>query len=424
MNRIVGTACPWLGLLLALLAVPVFAQGELLVGNKSADTVWRLGLGDGRLLGKIRSGEGPHEIAVSPVGDAALVTNYGRGQAGNSLTLIDVASGKSKATISLGRHGRPHGVHYLPDGKRAVVTTEQSGSLLVVDLDKRRVVRSIAVGDGTGHMVAVSLDGGIAYVSKIAAGTVSRVDLGSGRKTHEVAAGAGAEGIAVAPDGAVWVSNRADDTVTVHDPDTLAVRHTLESEGFPIRVVFTADGRHALVTNARAATLAVFDAASRERIATVDLASEDAKYRQTLLGRDALPIGVIADPFRPRVYVAISGADQIAVVDSGTWQVVDHWKTGREPDALVSCRSGHNLDDHWKVFTETISFRDCCCDMGPLVVSGCRTVAPGDTTTQNVDVEVSLMVPPPGAAVIELASNQGFVFPDLSRDRKRGWRWA
>ena len=54
-----------------------------------------------------------------------------------------------------------------------------------------------------------------------------------------------------------------------------------------------------------------------------------------MLGRASLPIGVIADPKRPRVYVAISGGDEIAVIDTAKWQVTDQWKTGREPDALA-----------------------------------------------------------------------------------------
>ena len=136
------------------------------------------------------------------------------------------------------------------------------------------------------------------------------------------------------PDGPVWVSNREDGTVTVHDPDSLAVLHTLASPGFPIRLVFTPAGRHALVTNARAATLSVFDAASRDLVATVPLEPQGVELHDTLLGRAALPIGAIAEPSGRRVFVAISGADRIAVIDTATWTVVDYWKTGREPDAL------------------------------------------------------------------------------------------
>ncbi|MCF7223466.1 YncE family protein [Marilutibacter chinensis] len=336
-RRLPAFVLPLLAALLPL-ATDVTA-GELMVGNKSADSVWFLSLEDGRRTAVAQTDAGPHEIAVSPDGRRAAITNYGAGTPGHTLTVLDLAGAATPRTIDLGPHGRPHGVRFLPDSRRLVVTTEASGHLLVVDLDAGAdddpIEAAIGVGEGVGHMVALSDDGSVAYVSKIAAGTVSRVDLAKARKTGERTSGEGAEGIAFRRGhGELWVSNRAAGTVTVHDPVSLEVLHTLESPGFPIRIVFTADGRHALVTNARAGELAVFDADSKSRVATVGLLREDGEYRDTLLGRDALPIGVIADPQRPRVYVAISGADEIAVIDTGDWKVVDRWATGREPDAL------------------------------------------------------------------------------------------
>lgn len=318
-----------------LLAAADGWAGELLVGNKSADTVWRLSLGDGRKTGEFRTGEAPHEIAVAGNGKIALVSNYGQETSGNTLSVLDLADGKRTRSIDLGEHGAPHGVRFLPGDRRAVVTTEGSGSLLIVDVDQGKVERVIDIGGGTGHMVALSPDAKFAYVTKISAGTVSRVDLASGLKTHERPAGKGAEGVAVRPDGReVWVTNREDDTITVHDPATLALKRRMSSKGFPIRVVFTADGRHALVTNATAANVAVFDTRTRLRLATIGLADERSEYKETLLGRAALPIGVVVDTSRPRAYAAISGGDRIAVIDTGSWKVIDYWETGREPDAL------------------------------------------------------------------------------------------
>lgn len=320
------------------------AVAGLLVGNKSAASLWHLDMADGRRMGEVATGEGPHEIAVSPDGRTAVVADYGTGdEAGNTLTVIDLGGGAAR-TITLGEHRRPHGLRFLPGGQRLVATTEGSEALVVVDLAAGAVERAIDIGPGKGHMVALSADGGIAYVSKVESGHVVRVDLaaamaadGDAARTaavREAPAGAGAEGIDVAPDGTVWVSNREDGTVTVHDPGSLEVLDTLDSPGFPIRLVFTPDGRHALVTNARAATLSVFDAASRTPVATVPLEPEGVELHDTMLGRAALPIGAIADPAGGRVFVAISGADRIAVIDTATWTVSDYWETGREPDAL------------------------------------------------------------------------------------------
>lgn len=318
-----------------VLAMTFGAQSapRLLVGNKAADTVWAIDRVTGERLAEYETGPAPHEIVVSRDARTAVVTTYGHKEAHHALTAIDLVDGGTR-TIDLGTHGRPHGLQLLADGN-ALVTTEGSGSLVRVDIARGAVTGVADIGDGIGHMVAVSSDGTAAYVSKIRAGTVVRVDLSTMRATAEQPAGAGAEGIAVAPDGYVWVTNRADDTVTVHNPATLDIVATLPSAGFPIRVVFTPDGRHALVTNATAATLSVFDVASRRAVASVALAPADAQLQTTLLGNGPLPIGAVVDPDAPRAYVAISGADRIAVIDTHDWQVLAYWTTGREPDALA-----------------------------------------------------------------------------------------
>ncbi|MBL8255439.1 MAG: beta-propeller fold lactonase family protein [Pseudoxanthomonas mexicana] len=327
-----------LAMLLAFPAIltPTAAQAaELLVGNKSGDTVWRLSLRDGRRVGEFRTGEAPHEIAVAPDGRTAVVTNYGNARSGSTLSVLDLVGGNPTRSIDLGQHGAPHGLRFLPDGQRVLVTTEASASLLIVEVETGEIEREIDVGGGTGHMVAVSADGQVAYLTKIQAGTLSRIDLQTGIKTVERPAGKGAEGVAIRPDGAeVWVTNREDGTLTVHDPCTLAVKRRMSSKGFPIRVAFSPDGTQAFVTNARAATLAVFNARTKVPVATVSLSREDMSYRPTMLGNAALPIGVVVAADRPRAYVALSGGDRIAVIDTQRWQVIDYWVTGREPDAL------------------------------------------------------------------------------------------
>jgi len=324
-----------LPLAFCLLAGTTAHADVLLVGNKSGHTLWAIDLASGERTVSFATGIGPHEVEVSPDSRFAVVSNYGeRDNPGNSLTVIDWPAGEVARVVDLGEDSRPHGMAFLPDG-RITVTTEGSDHLLVVDVAAGEVLQRIPVGEGVAHMVAASPAAPLAWVTNISAGTLEKVDLEEGKVVASMQTGEGAEGVAVTRDGReVWVTNRANDTVSIVAADSVELLHTLESVGFPIRIVMSPDGRHALVTNARAATLSVFDVAERSLVGTVQVADPDGEYQETLLGQAALPIGIEIHPDGSRAYVAVSGGDEVAVIDTSSWQIVDRWPTGREPDAL------------------------------------------------------------------------------------------
>ena len=215
--------------------------------------------------------------------------------------MLDLVGGKQTRSIDLGEHGAPHGLRLLPGDRRVLVTTEGSASLLVVDIASGKVERVIDVGGGTGHMVALSPDAKFAYVTKINAGTVSRIDLASGVKTHERAAGKGAEGVAVSPDGReVWVANREDGTITVHDPAHAGAAAADEQQGFP-----DPGGVHQRWSPCAGDQCRGGQCGGIRRPHQVAHGDGRAWPRparntsQTMLGRAALPIGVVVDPSAP-----------------------------------------------------------------------------------------------------------------------------
>jgi YVTN family beta-propeller protein len=315
-------------------------QGTLVVLNKAEATASLVDLASGRLAASVATGLGPHEVAVSPDGQRALATNYGSREAqGSTLTLIDIPGARVAATIDLGRFRRPHGVRWLDD-ERAVVTSEASRSLLVVDVARGRVAREIQTDQETSHMVAVTPDGARAFVANIGSGSVTAIDLEAGEVLAQIPTGEGAEGIDVTPDGReVWVTNRAADSLSVIDAASLAVVATVACGEFPIRVRLTPDGRHALVSNARSADLAVFDVASRSEVARVRFAEQAGSPEGRLFGdrfgNSSVPIGVVVSPDGARAWVAHANADRISVVDLAAWQVSGHLTAGREPDGMA-----------------------------------------------------------------------------------------
>lgn len=318
---------------------PGQSSGRLLVVNKAGASLSVVDLAEERELARVPTGHAPHEVAVSPDGGTAVVTNYGTGaEPGNTLTVVDLATLQPVATIDLGDQLRPHGITWLPGTDRVVVTTEGSGTLTVVDVPARRVVAAVPTGQRISHQVSVTPDGNRAFVANIGSGNVTAIDLEAMTALESIPTGAGAEGVAVAPDGReVWVTNRAENTVTILDARTLEVLATLPSAEFPIRVVFTPSGTRALVTNARSAELRVFDVQARRELMAIPIQAPVIQGRDQVIAFEGSPspIGLLADPDGRHAYVAAASADAVAVVDLEAGAVVKLISVGKEPDGLA-----------------------------------------------------------------------------------------
>lgn len=314
------------------------AADTLIVANKAEASVSLVDLASGKVVATLPTGNGPHEVAVSPDGRFAAIADYGTGGApGSTLTVIDVPAAEVVKTIDLGDYRRPHGVvWHAPD--RLYVTVEEQRALLEVDPEAGKVRRAIETGQEVSHMVAVTPDGSRAFVANIGSGTVTAIDLAAGKKLADVATGEGAEGIAVSADGKrVWVTNRAADTVSVVDAASLEVTATVEPGRFPIRAEATADGRWVLVSNAESGTISVIDAASAEVARTLELAIEakDGEGRLLQFGDDGpVPIGIEIARDGKRAWVAAANADAIVVLDLEAWKPAGTLTAGREPDGM------------------------------------------------------------------------------------------
>ena len=331
-----------LGGLLATTLLPETAlAGTLLVANKSSGTVTLLDSESGVIETVLATGTGPHEVDVSPDGRTAVIANYGSTRPGNSLTVIDIPTASVVGTLGLDEHSRPHGLAWLPDNRRIAVTTEGSESLLVVDVVDRRIERAYPTDQEVSHMVALS-DGGedgrsVAFVSSIASGAVTRIELGGDRIVSKKV-GAGAEGIAVSPDGnTVWVASRETDELHVLAADTLATLTTLETGRFPIRVEFTHDGEHVAVTNARDDTLGIYAASTMTFERNVPLGVDGGKGASIFGEFDgSVPIGI--QPAPGRLWIAHANGDRVSEVDTDTWTVTRVLDAGKEPDGMAYSR--------------------------------------------------------------------------------------
>lgn len=339
-----GVRCAVLGVtLLAASLLTTQARGAdlLIILNKSDNTASILDAKTGATRATVPVGKAPHEAEVLVDGKTAAVSNYGtREDAGHTLTLIDIDRGTALATIELPEGARPHGLKALSDG-RLLVTAEGLKELLIVDPRAGRVAARIPTARETSHMVAADAEGRRAYVANIGSGSVTVVDLVQKKVVKDIPTAEGAEGIATTPDDReVWVVNRGADTVSIVNTKTLEVAATIRVAKFPIRVKFTPDGKRALVSCASSGDVAVLDTASRKEIQRISIDREAVSGSESRLfsdrfGKSPVPVGLLIAPDGKRAWVASTNADIVSVIDLDRLAVVGRLTAGKEPDGLA-----------------------------------------------------------------------------------------
>ena len=108
---------------------------------------------------EIPVGDMPVQVAVSPNGSRAYVTNFGS----DSVSVIAVGSNQVVATVKVG--ALPQGVAVSPDGSRVYVGSFGSGALFSIDTETNRVVDVTDLRGAAVRGITVSADGAYVYVA-------------------------------------------------------------------------------------------------------------------------------------------------------------------------------------------------------------------------------------------------------------------
>lgn len=302
---------------------PIQLKGVLLVVNKSDNALSFIDVTSKEVVGSATTGEGPHELVVSPDGKYAYVSNYGvSGKPGNTISLVDVAQKKEIDKIDLGDFKRPHGIKISKDGKHLYVTCEANKALVVIDTETKKVARSIKTNQDVSHMVALSPDETRAYITNMGSDTVTVIDLKKNALVTNIPVSKVPEGIDLSPDGkTLYVANRSANSMSVIDTAANKVIKTVPTGVFPIRISAPKGDRFVLVSNAHSGNISVFETFEYKEVARIRISGK-------------MPIGLLVDPSGKRFYVANSGSNAISIVEMGSWKVVGEITTGNEPDGL------------------------------------------------------------------------------------------
>ncbi|HKY05441.1 MAG TPA: YncE family protein [Blastocatellia bacterium] len=296
------------------------ARGHLLVLNKIENTLAIIDPATLKVVGRVITGVGPHELAVSSDGRFAYVANYGTKETvGSTISVIDIAARKEIKRVDLGKLRRPHGI--VESGGKVYFTAEASKAVGRYDPQSGRVDWTVETGQNITHMLALTPDRKKIYTANILSDTVTAIDTSAATATH-IAVGKQPEGLDVSPDGSeVWVGHNGDGEISIIDTATDKVKQRIKAAEVPIRIKFTPDGKRVLVTDPKAGELIVLDAASRKEIKRIRLGG--------------VPVGVLVTPDGRSAFVAAMQAGKVIAINLDTFSVAGTINPGQGPDGLA-----------------------------------------------------------------------------------------
>ncbi|MEV0634221.1 beta-N-acetylglucosaminidase domain-containing protein [Streptomyces sp. NPDC050619] len=285
-----------------------------LTANFSGASVSSIDLASGDAT-TIAVGNNPGEVVVSADGRTAYAANQGS----NSVSVIDVASGKVTATVAVGRV--PAGLALTPDGGTLWVANYTDGTVQSVDTGTLTAGTPVPVGSGPENM-AITPDGSTLYVADIHDNTVTPVDLATGKAETAVPVGPSPFNVVAAPDGkTVYVSNSGGSTITPIDTATNDTEPTLLVSGQAYGLALSPDGRTLWVSPSNGASVTPVDTVT------------GAPGTSVKVGRSAFDVGL--DWNGATAYVTTADGNALVPVDTAKGTAGASLTTGAYPLAVA-----------------------------------------------------------------------------------------
>mgnify|MGYP001370639168 CR=1 FL=1 len=276
---------------------------------------------------------------------------YVSNEDGQSVTVIDTDRLEAIATIPVGK--RPRGIELSPDGKRLYVALSglpkcpptmpdeecakmerdlKADGVAVIDTESQKLVTVLHAGSDP-EQFDLSPDGKLLFVANEDAAQASVLNVETGKVEARIKVGEEPEGVRVSPDGRyVLVTNESDSTVSIIDTRTYKVLRHVKVGKRPRDAAFTPDGTRAFVTGE-------FDA-SLYRIAVPE---GEPVEKVVQFRKDALPMAVVLDVPRNRIYASTGRGRTVAVVALDTLKLIKEIEVGTRPWGIALSRDGRRL---------------------------------------------------------------------------------
>ncbi len=357
---------------------PAFAldgnlENYVFVPNRASANIGVIDTRTDQVVAKIPVGNLPHQVAVSDTLGKLVASNT----RDNTVSIIDLKTMKPTATLTLGME--PEHMQISPSGGIVAIGNISGGTVSLIDLEKDKEMYRIA-GLQEPHNLTFNPDGSLLYVGNLGANIISVINVASGKIVNRITVGKPAAVASLKDDGSseyqgiINVTRTPDgrlgfaaygegDVMAVIDLRTQEKLGTLKLNDIPWRAYTTADGRYMIVPNNGDNTVSVFSTtAPFKKIADLkggeDMTGVNTGWFETTAfvisrgddkivmldlmkmenaGEIQLPAGsspetAVASPDGLKIYVSLSGTNQVAVIDTRKRKLIKKISgVGKEP---------------------------------------------------------------------------------------------
>lgn len=196
-----------------------------LVTNNEDNNVSIIDLATYKVIQTISTGKGPHGFRIAADSKTAYIANMGE----DTVSVIDLEGMKESEKMVVGNIPVTTGV--TADGKTLVATLNAENALAIIDLATDKVEK-VQVGEGPAQ-VYIQSDGKYAFVANQGtpenpSDSVSKIDLDTKKVVATIKVGQGAHGVVSTNDNLfVYVTNMYDNTVSVINNEDNTVISTI-----------------------------------------------------------------------------------------------------------------------------------------------------------------------------------------------------
>jgi YVTN family beta-propeller protein len=244
------------------------------------------------------------------------------GTDGQLIRVIDLAKRAIVGTIDFGKGVRPHCAITCPKTGLLYVTTENENSVSIIDPATLKIVGAVTTGQEQSHMLAVSRDGQRGYTANVGPGTVSVLDLEARKLLKIIPIGKMTQRISLSVDDKLaFTADQFEPRLAVIDTATNEVKTHIALPDIGYGTAPTPDGKSLVVALINLNEVAVVDLATMKVTGIVKV----PKAPQAVLVR---PDGAVA-------YVSCDASAQVAVIDLKDLKVATLINAGKTADGLA-----------------------------------------------------------------------------------------